>query len=489
MLTKIYIPFLLLFLAFHLKAAPTLVKSDSLINILKLKNEDLKERRLINYIRNIWQENPASSLTEVKDELDKVLANYNIQNKAAFDYFIESLYQSQLLNMKRAESVLLKAIDVAQKADDDYLLYTFFTHLGFLQTYTGNTIDAVSSFRIAKKEAITLKDAYLEVLIDINISDIYYRNNLYNQSLFYLTQALWLINKHDISEQRLKNAIYNNKAENYFRMNNTDSLKKYNTMLHDAERGTFRLYIFRKRTDYYLQLLHHDYSGAIKAITALKKDTLYRYDDTDEQNLADAYYNAGKLDSAKNIINKLLAAEAQNNHPEVKLHLYRILGQIAEQQNDYKQAGYNFKVAMQQSEDHIARLTKVGNVSSEIKIDEMQGAYLHKEEVYQRERLWLIFMIITAVLTIVIVAVSYRGARQKRYYERILFTTRKEELAFINSHEVRRHLSNILGIVNMLKDSETKYQDYLEVEDYLLTATEDLDQSIKNISEKLDSHD
>jgi tetratricopeptide (TPR) repeat protein len=235
--------------------------------------------------------------------------------------------------------------------------------------------------------------------------------------------------------------------------------------------------------------LHHDYSGAIKAIIALQKDTLYRYDDTDEQNLADAYYNAGKLDSAKNIINKLLVSEAQNNHPEVKLHLYRILGQIAEQQNDFKQAGYNFKRAMQQSEDHIARLTKVGNVSSEIKIDEMQGAYLHKEEVYQQERLWLIFMVITAVLTIVIVAVSYRSARQKRYYERILFTTRKEELAFINSHEVRRHLSNILGIVNMLKDSEDKYQDYLEVEGYLLTAAEDLDQSIKNISDKLDSHD
>jgi len=488
MLTKICFPFLLLFLAFHLKAAPTLVKPDSLINILKLKNEDLKERKLINYLRNVWQENPANSLVGAKHELDKLMLTYKIQNKEAFDYFIESLYQSQLVNMKAAESILLKAIDVAQKADDDFLLYTFFTHLGFLQTYTGNTIDAVSSFRIAKKEAITLKDAYLEVLIDINLSDIYYRNNLYNQSLFYLTQALWLVNKHNISEQRLKNAIYNNKAENYFRMGNIDSLEKYNTMLHDAKRGTFRLYIYRKRTDYYLQLLRHNYSDAIKAVIALQKDTLYRYDTTDEQNLADAYYNAGKLDSAKNIINKLLADEAQNNHPEVKLHLYRILGQIAEQQKDYKQAGYNFKMAMQQSEDHIARLTKVGSVSSEIKIDEMQGAYLHKEEVYQRERQWLIFMVIIAVLTIVIVAVSYRGARQKRYYERILFATRREELAFINSHEVRRHLSNILGIVNMLKSSENKCEDYLEVEDYLLTAAEDLDQSIKNISEKLDSH-
>jgi hypothetical protein len=489
MLKKICTTFLWICIAFHLKAAPIPIKPDSLINILKLKNEELRERRLINYIRNVWQENPVSSLTETKNELDKLLVNYNIPNEKAFDYFIESLYQSQLLNMKAAESTLLKAIEVAEKAEDDYLLYTFFTHLGFLQTYTGNTIDAVSSFRIAKKQAIALKDAYLEVLIDINISDIYYRNNLYNQSLFYLTQALWLINEHHLSEQRLKNAIYYNKAETYFRMDNIDSLKKYNRILQDVKSGTFRLYIFRKRTDYYLQLLNRNYEAAITNIIKLQKDTLYRYDNTDEQNLADAYYSAGKPDSAKHIITKLLNNPAQNNHPEIKLHLYRILGQIAQQQNDYKKAAYNFKMALQQSEDHIARLTQVGNISSEIKIDEMQGAYLHKEEVYQRERLWLIFMIITAVLTIVIVTVSYRSAKQKRYYERILFTARKEELAFINSHEVRRHVSNILGIIDMIKHGDNKYEEYLQAEDHLLTAAENLDQSIKNISEKLDSHD
>lgn len=487
---KIYFTLIILLgFAISLNAISPSARADSLINILKLNNQDIKERKLIKYIRDVWQNSPVSDLKTAKLEFDKLFSTYNVENKATFDYFIESIYQQRISQTDEAENTLLKAIAIADQNDDHYLLYAFFTNLGFLQTYKGNTTNAISSFRIAKKEAITLKDANLQVMIDINISDIYYRNNLYNQSLFYLTQATDLINQFHVSEQRLKNAIYNNMAENYFLMNNADSLKKYNTILHEVKSGTLRLYIYRKRTDYYLSLLYHDYSTAIQQINALKKDSRYQYDNMDEQNLADAYYNAGGLDSAKHIINKLLAGPQQNNHPEIKLHLYQILGEIAEREHNDKQASYNFKMAFQQAREHIGRLTQVGNISTEIKVDEMQGAYLHKEKVYQQQRLWLILMMFIAIFTLVTVGMFYRNIKQKRYYEQMLFTAKKEQLAFINSHEVRRHLSNILGIVDMLKHSENRYDDYLEVEEYLLNAAQSLDAAIKNISEKLDSQD
>ena len=83
-------------------------------------------------------------------------------------------------------------------------------------------------------------------------------------------------------------------------------------------------------------------------------------------------------------------------------------------------------------------------------------------------------------------ALSYRNIKRKKYYEEMLFKTKKAELAFINSHEVRRHLSNILGIVDMVKQSEDKYHAYLETEEHLLSAVRDLDSSIRNISSKLD---
>ncbi|WP_448698674.1 tetratricopeptide repeat protein [Mucilaginibacter sp. AW1-3] len=477
--------FLLCFALFS-NAKPLPLKTDSLINVLKLTNTVTRERRLVNYVRNFWQDRPLSELSTAKKQLDSLLIAYSIENKALYDYFTETIYQSRLPHIGATENAILKGIELANENDDHYFLYMFFTQLGFLQTYKGHTIDAVSSFRAAKKEAITLKDPYSQVLVDINISDIYYRNNLYNQSLYYLTQASSLFDRAHLPEQRLKNAINNNLADNYFRLGNIDSVKKYNATLHDTRIGTYRLYIYRKRTDYYLTLLQHNYDSAIKSIIALKTDPLYVFDNIDRQNLADAYYNAGKPDSAKKIIQQMLADPAQNNHPEIKLHLYQVLGQVAERKNDYKEAKYNFKMALQQSEDQINRLTQVGNITAQIKVDEMQGAYLHKEEVYQRQRLLLIFMSIIGLFVTVTVFMFYRNIRQKRYYERLLFTSHKEELAFINSHEVRKHLSNILGIVDILKHSENKCEDYEQVEDHLQNAAQSLDESIRNISEKLD---
>ena len=80
----------------------------------------------------------------------------------------------------------------------------------------------------------------------------------------------------------------------------------------------------------------------------------------------------------------------------------------------------------------------------------------------------------------------YRNVRQKRYYEKLLFDAKKEELAFINSHEIRRHLCNIKGIIEMIKQSDDKQGEYLQAEDHLYSETEKLDKAIKNISLKLD---
>ena len=96
------------------------------------------------------------------------------------------------------------------------------------------------------------------------------------------------------------------------------------------------------------------------------------------------------------------------------------------------------------------------------------------------------FAIIVTVMGLIIGALSYRSIKRKKYYEQLLFTAKKEELAFINSHEVRRHLSNILGIIDTIKQSGDKHQEYLEAEEHLLSAAGDLDTAIKSISAKLD---
>jgi len=460
-------------------------ETDTLVNILRQGNQQARERRLTKFIRNYFENISLDSLERDKSRTSAFMLKYNTENKQAFGDFIESIYQTRLRHTSEAENSILAAIQLADKNSDQFLLYNFFMQLGFLQTYDGNIIGAISSFGLAKREAITLNDSYLEVVIDINISDVFYRNGFYSESLFYLDQGLNIVKSHGLHEQRLTDVLYFNKAENYFRMGNIDSLTKYNQTLKNTKNGTYKLHTYINRTDYYLYLLQHSYKKAVVFITSLQKDSLYKFDDLDKKNLADAYYFAGKPDSAKIIIEQLLADPEQVNHPEIKFHLYEVLGNIAELKHDYKLAADDLKLALQQSEFNMSRLTKVGNMSARIKIDEMETSYIQKDEIYQKERLWLLFVATVAVFVVFISATLYRNVKQKRHYEQLLFAEKKKELAFLNSHDVRKHLTNILGIIDIIKHSEHKEQEYAHLEDKLLYSVEQMDESIKNISNKL----
>lgn len=478
---------LIVFFALNINAKQASVKNTAVYTILKLTDEKLREQKLIRFIKDYFGYFPVKVLDTSKVQLNQLLQQYNIENRLAYQWYIESICQQRLSHTTEAIIALNKAIEFAGYTSDHYLLYSFFSNLAFYQTTVGNTIDAVSSYRAAKKEAILMNDYYSEVIVDINISDIYYKNNFYGQSVSYLDQAENIYKAHHVTETkpRILNIIIYNKAENYFRLDSLDSLKKYNLLLNKSPRP-YKLYIFKNRTNYYIQLLNHNYKLAINHIKALRTDTAYKFDETDEQNLADAYYHAGMPDSAKYIINALLNKQTQSNHPEIEFHLYEVLAGIAELEHNDKQAAYNFKMALQESKDHINRLTQVGVISSKMNVDEMQRSYIQREETYRRERLLLIFVVIVAVLTIIIGTMLYRSAKQKRYYEKLLFNAKKEELAFINSHEVRRHLSNILGLIAVIKSSKNKSQEYIEAEEHLLHAAESLDEAIRNISEKLD---
>jgi hypothetical protein len=478
----------LLFTCFTLQVNATAppVDIDSFKTILKIEDQAKREKKLVGFIKACLQDGTIENLPAVKAEIDKLFLQFHVDNSAGFEYFIESIYQRRLTNMDDAEAAMLKAVKYAAKNEDHFLMYSFLSHLAFIQTDEGNAIDAVTSYGLAKKEAVRLNDPHLQLQVDVNMSDVYYKNSFYNQSLFYLNQAEALNKKNKLNDEGIDKIIYYNKSENFFRMNKPDSLKKYHDKLQTIKGSIYKLYTYQKRTEYYLYLLQYDFKNAIKLIKAMKNDTLYKYNEQDQLNLADAYYNGDKPDSSVAIINDLLVQPLTVNHPEINYHLYKVLGQIAEARKDYKLATYNFQLSLEQSEDMIRRFNQVGNISSQIKIDEIEGSYLQKDEIYKRERLWLIFAVVVAVLVIVIGTMSYHSARQKRRYEKLLFTTQKKELAFINSHEVRRHLSNILGIIDIIKNSENKQAEYKQFEDHLFCSAESMDKAIKNISAKLD---
>jgi len=462
------------------------VKTDSIVHYMQVKNQLAQDRSLTYYLNVYFEAIPIDSFNSDKVKIDKNLLKYNLENIAAFEFFIESIGHNRLLQTNEAKSDLLKAIEIAAKNNDHYLLYTFLSHLAFIQTYEGNAIEAISSFAGAQKQAVILNDAYLQVIVDVNISDIYYRYGFYSQSLYYLDEARAAMALNKIRKPRLANVILYNKSENYFRMNKLDSLEKYNSELISSKDKGYKLYTYVKRTNYYLHLLNHDYESAINLILSLQKDTSYKFETLDKQNLADAYFNAGKQDSAKYIIGQILTEKELNNHPEIKYHLYEILGEISEKENNNKEAADNFNLALQQAKDNVSKLVQVGDISSQMKINEIESSYIQQDEIYKRERMWLTFSVIIALFTLAVILMFYRNIRQKRHYEKLLFAAKKEELANINSHDIRRHLTNILGIIDLVKQSENKAKEYSQVEESLFYSAEQLDEAIKDISRKLD---
>jgi len=487
MLKKFFLYFLFLTVTCGAAKATAVVNTKEFFNILQVKGKNAREKQLISYLRKTFQEVPANDVDKTKAQIINLLNKNYPESADAFGCFVVSLYQGKLLQEVESKKALVAAIYAAEKRKDDFLSCNFLNFLAFKQTEEGNVIGAVSSYRMAKKDAIKLHDTNLQMIIDINISDVYYKNDFYSQSLFYLDQAEALRNEFWPGDQRIQNIIYYNKAENFFRMRNADSLKVYNQKLKASNAHTYKLYTYKNRTDYYLFMLHNDYKKAIGLIHAMQHDEGYKFGDEDMQCLSEAFYKDGQLDSAKLLVSQLLAKPSEVNHPEVKYHLYDVLGKIAEQQNDYKLAASYFELSLQQSEDNMSRLTQVDNISSLIKVDEIEGYYSQKNQTYQRERLWLIFAVIFAFLATLVVAMFYRTIKQKRHYEKLLFETKKRELAFLNSHDVRKHLTNILGLVDVIKQSDNREKEFVQAEDHLFHSACQLDKAIQNISEKLDN--
>lgn len=492
MLKKVSVSFLVFLYTLNLSASQHLVKADSLLKIIQLKDKHTQVSHFVRYLETHFYGLPLKKLDSANLGTMKILSDYGIENKPAYQYLIESVCQERLLHKNDSENSYIKAIDYARENKDHYLLTILLINLAYRQTEQGYPTGAISSYRLAKKEAEKMGDGYMQLIIDNNISDVYSKNSYYLQALTYLSQADSIVsiqkNKNTqikADAPKLEAIIGFNKAEIFFRENEPDSLKVYFKKLQKVKARYYKLFTLQNRSLSYFYLLNRDYLKVIALLRSMKKNAAYKFDNRDVQDLAEALFKSSQTDSATFYIKQLLKDPADANRPDIKLHLYDLLGQIAENKKDYTKAASNFKAALRQSTENNYKLTQIGNVSSLIKIDEIENANNQRDEQFERERSWLVVLVIVALLTIVIIAIVYKNVKQKRHYENLLYNNTKKELAFINSHDVRRHLSNILGLLDLIRHSNNKKKEYLEAEEYLFDSAEYLDKAIRNIAEKL----
>ena len=460
---------------------------DSVLTILEQKDGTITRMQLILAIQHYFEGKPMSDLQPAKKKLDSLLLVYGVTDASAIKLVVEAIYRMELKRFADAEKTLAAATDIACRENDHYLLYVCFTQWYFLQTVEGNMPDALASLRQARKEAVLLNDAYLQALAEINTSDFYYRNKLPRLSLIYINQAERLMKLQKIREPIFSMEILVNKGENYFELGQVDSLAKYSRQLMKLKVSSSSLYTYQQRSSYLQQLLIGGYKKVLARIMALKCDVRYSYEFVDDKNLAIALYHMRESDSAQSILNRLVSDISQKNHPEQTLSLYEMLGHISMEQANKSQAILRFEEALQQAKMRINSLIEINTNATRLKLDEVQGNYIQSEKTFRRERFCLIVCIVIICAISVIGAILYRSIHQERHFEKSLFEARRNELAFINSHEVRRHLSNILGIIDTIRISENKQEIYMEVEAHLMKAAADLDSSIRNIADKLNN--
>lgn len=115
-----------------------------------------------------------------------------------------------------------------------------------------------------------------------------------------------------------------------------------------------------------------------------------------------------------------------------------------------------------------------------------ESFYLVKALAYKRQRNALICAMALVFLIFLILALVHIKVRQRRRCERLLNEENIRELALINSHKVRRHLANILGLCTILNEFNPSSDDIPVYHEHLFNAACCLDQSLNEVDQKIE---
>jgi hypothetical protein len=481
---KLRISFFLIILLGFLSANGVRHKTagDSLVSIIKLPDDELRDRKMVDYLysRYLYSSSFDGAISALYDTVHK----YDEAQESEYENFALALINRRSFKFNNAERYLLKAISAAQKADHMFLLFTFYSNMGFLKTDNGEPLAALQSYQVAHKVADDLNDPKLVATTDINMSDLYSKIQLYTQALHYLDHADNFCKLYPNTAGAMTCAnIDINKAEIYFKLGNKDSLRYYAKRTDVTDNQLYDIQRIRSRLHYYIYLLDKDYPKAIDIIKNVLLEKKYDRN-VDRWNLADSYYKLNKLDSAELTAQDIIS-EDELKSPQIRYQSYKLLSQISQKKGDYKTAAYQNGLALNELESFLKSMVHVGDLSSQMQLDQLESSYLVQTLNYKKENTLLIFTIMLVVLLVIVVAMFYFNISQKLKYENIINANKTQELAFLNSHGLRKHLANILGICDILIQDEKEGSELAKHYEYLSISAQKLDDAIKTMEKKL----
>lgn len=422
-------------------------------------------------------------ITINKNQLLAALSESNIVAKKIFAYEIEALAAKKLRNPEKAKQYILLALK--ETGEWKPQLSRLLGILAFIETGLENYMGAMESYLMVGKILQKHRDTTRLIFNYNNIADLYIKNNLYHEAISSLNQATSLSLKY--YKNFVPSVIYQNKAITYFYLQNLDSLQHYTQKVIKGEKRFPYDVIVEHRLRYMELLLKKD-PAAIDAIKLVMNN--FRDDDHlyTSIHLARAYLLFNKTTKAKELTFKILSSPSLKNPGYTRSILYELLGDAYQKEGNFKLSSRYYEQGMDQSLLNAENIMKTGSVLTFLKYDEIKNKYVLAEENLKVKKNYFILLMIVAAMVIIVLFLLYRSVRIKKKYNELMYNKLNKEISFMNSHEVRRYLSNIQGIIMVIQMSEDKKTTYVELEDALFDSAQNLDNSIKSIANKLHDH-
>ncbi|RZL43201.1 MAG: hypothetical protein EOP00_22765 [Pedobacter sp.] len=285
----------------------------------------------------------------------------------------------------------------------------------------------------------------------------------------------------------IEHLLNKNMAIVYFYLRKPDSLKRYSAKaFSDVSKIKHDSVSYHRLK--YMRLMLEKNPLAINEIRKVISDPK----DDDKLmsgfHLAQAYTEFDKPENAKKFIHVMLETGDLKNLTFLSSQLYKLLSGIYVKEKNYNAALTYYRKNVEQLSLYAEKQYKSDNILTILKYHEIKTRYDKIEEEQKVKKNYFLFSIIIAAMIIVILFTLYRAVLIKKKYNKLAYDKLNDELSFLNSHDVRKHLSNILGIISVVHASENKQAAYEEMEEALIDSAENLDNSIRNIAAKLDNY-
>jgi len=448
-------------------------KIKTAVNSPSPKADVLIENLITSYIKLAREE----SLADNKEILLSEISKSNLSDKKALTYEIEALYAKRLLKLEKARHYIIKALDEITQENPKFI--RLLRTLAFIDTDLENYMRAMESYLIIQKHLQKPKDINKLVLNYTHIADLYIKSNLFEEAINALDMAYSLAVQQE--KKYIPNLLYENKAIAYFHLKNLDSLQYYAAKIAGI-RSSDPMVDHRLK---YMTLLLKNDKEAINEIKILADspgdtDKLHSY-----LHLAETYLVFNQTAKAKEIIFKLLCSTDLKNLGYMRSRLFSLMGDAYLKEKQFDLSAQYYKKGTDQSSLNTLKTMKTGSILNLLKYDEIKKKYIVAQENLEVRQNYLFLFAAVAGMIILTFIFLYRSLKIKKKYDQLMFNKLSSEISFINSHEIRRYLSNILGIIMVIKVSEDRNETYFEFEDALFDSAEKLDISIKSIAAKL----